>query len=351
MLEIFRVLNKKAKTIFASIIIAAGVMLMIFLLLNLAIAYTATNSAVSINYNLVTQKIAGRGYTPTCFGTCDLVFSISYSGSNVPSSVMINSTKLKTQFDWIKGQGNLKEIKIYYLHKSQEKVTDYSKICLPYNKTIYYPNATYSYPYFKNCTQVITGSHIENKGKWRELNSLALETGKTAYFDIRGSFKPSLGGFKVDIIPNVEIARNNFALHEMAWWVGAQYSYKRQITNTSIFSDVDDYSEIPMLVNVSIALGDKEFWTLANSSYIYYNGSSEYTSLNSLEDAEMPWQNINDVQSRNPANIYSDYMYISHNASYDESPQSTPVIIETAPSLGLIGDGMRIRCGRQFRTV
>lgn len=173
---------------------------------------------MNINYNLVTEDIAGRHYTPQCLGTCDLVFSLSYTGNLAPSSVAVDTNKLQTQFNWIKGQDKLKSSKIYYLNEYQEQVTDYSSICNPYAETDPINGTITEYP---NCTQVPSGSHAISKQEWKELSSLTLEKDKTYYIDIRGYFKPVLReGFKVDIIPVINLAGTEFSLNEMAWWSG-----------------------------------------------------------------------------------------------------------------------------------
>jgi len=155
-------MNKGAKSFLAYALLAALVVVGIALFAGAVMAYSAGNSSVSVNYALIIDYIAGRHYTPTCLGTCDLVFSLSYSGTNAPTSVAIDTNKLRTQFNWAKGQDKFQKSEIYYLNEYPEEVKDYSTVCSSYNTTGGF-EGNWTYSYFSNCTQVESGSHLESR--------------------------------------------------------------------------------------------------------------------------------------------------------------------------------------------
>ncbi|MFH0831879.1 MAG: hypothetical protein V1886_03375 [archaeon] len=209
-------MNKRAKSILAYSLLSISILAGIILFTNIVIAYSSGNSALSIDYNLITHDIAGRHYTPTCIGTCDLVFSLSYSSSTDTTDIAIDKNKLQAQFNWVKGQDKLQTSKIYYLHEYQERVTDYSSVCSPYTETDAINGTITEY---QNCTQVEIGSHLETRQEWKEFSSLTLEKNKIYYIDIRGKFLPN-SDFSVDVIPDITLSGTKFVMSEMAVWQG-----------------------------------------------------------------------------------------------------------------------------------
>lgn len=242
-------MNKKAKTFLAYIILSSIFILSILGFINAATGYAISNQGLSLNYNLVTEDIAGRHYTPQCLGTCDLVFSLSYSGNSAPESASIDNNKLTTQFNWLKGQDKLKGTETYYLNEYQEEVNDYSNLCLPYTETDQINGTTTEY---QNCTQIISGSHPETRQEWKELKGLTLEKGKTYYIDIRGFLNPSLEGFSVDVIPNINIAQDSFELNEMAWW-NSTWKLSRNISINSTIPGLT-YYQVRLAMNITDGL-------------------------------------------------------------------------------------------------
>lgn len=265
-------MNKGAKGILAYSLLAIVATIVVALFAGAVMAYSAGNSSVSINYALITQDIAGRHYTPTCLGTCDLVFSLSYSGINAPSSAAVDTNKLRTQFNWAKGQDKFQKSEIYYLNEYQEEVKDYSTVCLQYNTTEGF-EGNWTYSSFSNCTQVESGSHLENRQGWKELTKeITFEKGKTYYIDIRGYFKINTqGGFKVDVIPLVKIAASDFMLSEMAWWTGgADWANSKNITMTHVENNYHGNEYIRVnITGLTLATNNcsKELVLIDNSSY------------------------------------------------------------------------------------
>ena len=161
-------MNKRAKSILAYSLLAVIILSSVVLLARAVMAYSAGNSNTNINYNLVTQDIAGRHYTPQCLGTCDLVFSLSYTGTLAPNSVSIDTNKLKSQFNFVKGVNKLKSYEINYLKEGYENITDYAIVCS--NTTEYDAvNNTYSYP--ESFSRIINSSHLESRREWKKLQA------------------------------------------------------------------------------------------------------------------------------------------------------------------------------------
>jgi hypothetical protein len=345
-------LDKKARTVLAYVFVIISIMLGFILIANAVVAYSSGNSALSISYNLVTEGMAGRSYTSTCFAECDLVFSLAYSGSNPPSSVAIDTSKLQAEFNWVNGQDKFQDSKIYYLNEYQERVTDYSIICLPYDIT----EANGTITHYKNCTQVMTGSHLETRQEWKELSTLTLEKDKTYYIDIRGYFKPGMEGFKVDVIPSVNIAGSNFKLQEMAWWTGASTDEKwKTYINQTTTSTIKNFTA---LINYSSGLwNDKEVWVnigdllpgSTNSSiYTYRNSTNErYYMVNASENAQLPAEVIgNWTQSYLVSNAWASYLYVGHNCTNDSSPTANHGTVTGATEVnGYIGKALNFSGG------
>jgi len=294
-------MNKKAKTILSYFSLAICLMISAVFLINFVIAYASGGSGLSVSYNLITSDIAGRHYTPTCLGTCDLVFSLSYFGANAPNSVAVNTNEIRAQFNWAKGQDKFQKSEIYYLNQYQEEIKDYSTVCLPYNTTDGF-EGNWTYTYFSNCTQLESGSHLEKRQEWQKLTKeITLEKGKTYYIDIRGYFKINMQeGFKVDVIPLVKIATSDFMLSEMAWW-NSNWLYRQcfNLTNNQNFdainatfnrtfnvgslvtigkmqSDIDDLRVVDNDTNTSLNYN----WTVFNSSdlNVYFKVPDNFTA-------------------------------------------------------------------------
>lgn len=133
----------------------------------------------------------------------------------------------------------------------------------------------WTYSYFSNCTQVESGSHLENRRGWKQLTKeITLEKGKTYYIDIRGYFNINMNsqeGFKVDVIPLVKIATSDFMLSEMAWWSGgANWANSKNITITNIENNyhANEYMRVNVTgLTLATTNCSKELVLIDNSSY------------------------------------------------------------------------------------
>ena len=272
---------------------------------NKAIIFRKSSGNVDISYALVTDDIAGRHYTPICLGTCDLVFSLTYSGTNALTSATIDKNKLRTQFNWARGQNKFQKSEIYYLDEYQEEVKDYSTVCVTYNDTGGF-EGNWTYSSFSNCTQVESGSHLENRQRWKELTKeITLKKGKTYYIDIRGYFNIDMNlnsqkGFRVDVIPLIKIATSNFMLSEMALWTSGDFSHRQcfNLTNNMAIDIVNGTFNRTFNVGSLVAAGkmqsdyddlkvvnafDVEYpynWTVFNSSdlNIFWRKPNNFTA-------------------------------------------------------------------------
>ncbi len=297
-------MSKRGKTILAYSFLALIVISAIVFLIHLVIAYTAGDSDLSVDYDLVAEDIAGRHYTPQCLVTCDLVFSLSYSGAVTPDSVEIDTKKLTTQFEWIKGQDRLQDIKIYYLYEYQGEVPDYSSSCMPYNTTEGF-EGNWSYPSIPNCMRVISGTHFETMQEWRELNSLAMKKGKAYYIDIRGNFNPSIKGFNVDVIPSLNIAGKDFAMNEMAVWDSSWEKKKAVYANTS-YNTTEKNFQLKLNVtydsDMNVDFSDLRFTNSSENQELDYFIESEINSSYAIV-----WVNI--TVNITPTQSVVAYMY------------------------------------------
>ncbi len=314
-------MNKRAKSFLAYSALTIAIILGVALFAGAVMAYSAGNSSASINYALMTEDIAGRHYTPTCLGTCDLVFSLSYSGTNAPTSDVIDTNKLRAQFNWAKGQDKFQKSEIYYLDEYQEEAKDYSTVCLPYNTTEGF-EGNWTYSYFPNCTQVESGSHLENRQGWKELTKeITLEKGKTYYIDIRGYFKiNSQEGFKVDVVPLVKIAASDFMLSEMAWWTGASANIKHKVTlnqttpstlyNFTFYLNSSNGYKFSNSDSLVYAMGSIANFPANETSatlYLYRNTSlNEWYLINGSENTRLALDCIagNNCTSYSPTSVY-----------------------------------------------
>lgn len=157
--------------------------------------YNKGDDNLNISYRLIIKddEICGRAYTPVC---------------------VFNKDTLE------------KDMKIEYMKEYQESVPDYKKVCNPYNITIpaNITNGTAEQIVeYKNCTQIVSGSHLENTCGWFELKDIKTtdkkgEKGVYDYFDISSGechlvWKQSISGkdAKEKTVLNTDNLKANFS--------------------------------------------------------------------------------------------------------------------------------------------
>jgi hypothetical protein len=231
-------MDKRAKTILTYSFLALIVISAIVFLIHFVVAYTSGSSDLSVNYNLVTEDIAGRHYTPQCLVDCHLPFCVSYSGSAAPSTLAVSTQDINQYFTFPEGVDTLrlKDYGIDYLTTETYyfDVPDYGNC----ESTWIDLNDTKNPIEHKETLRCVTGSHQEQETRqvWKALKDISqinLEKNKAVCFDIWGKLQPKLGeNFAVDVIPSIKLQGNEFIMSEMAWW-NADWQNARNITMTN----------------------------------------------------------------------------------------------------------------------
>lgn len=213
----------------------------------------------------------------------------------------------------------VRNVEIFELENIPKEITEYSNICLPYNTTSYYltndtQETVYYFPYFENCTDIASGSHLKWNLEWRKVKNTIIqeETSsikKENYGEVNIEGKQSEKGlrylklsFDVPIIHSsngfgssgkVAFFEETSEKEYHPYWYN-NYTYVR--SGTINITATAPVKNITFRVNGSQGWYNNVIWcrdsipaSTVNGSYFFYeNSSTDYRYVNASDNKELP---------------------------------------------------------------